>query len=169
MRMGRRFAVWSVVAVILFTVALVLWVRQSGGADSGLLQRQVLSIGADLRAPGDENTLTVATSSSQLAQHIRYEVQQDLLAGKSKSQIVTALVSEYGPQVLAAPPARGFGIWVWALPVGFVVAGGVLVWMVLGKSTSLQPVNGWTGSGTRGSDGRSDSDADVEDRLRDYL
>jgi cytochrome c-type biogenesis protein CcmH len=55
-----------------------------------------------------------------------------IAAGDTKSEIKAKLVAQFGEQVLAAPPKKGFNLLAWLLPVvGIVVAAavlGVLAW-----------------------------------------
>ncbi|MBX5437144.1 MAG: cytochrome c-type biogenesis protein CcmH [Alicyclobacillaceae bacterium] len=98
-------------------VAAIWWFSAGPGpSDSSTLQSQVLAVASQLRAPGDHNTMTVATSSLPQAQHMRYEIQQALLAGETADDVKRMMVQEYGVGVLAAPPVRGWGSLVWVLP-----------------------------------------------------
>jgi cytochrome c-type biogenesis protein CcmH/NrfF len=56
----------------------------------------------------------------------------DLIAkGQTKKQIKDALVAQYGPQVLANPPANGFSLSAYLVPVLAVVAALVLLALAL--------------------------------------
>ena len=60
----------------------------------------------------------LALSSSPMAERMRRFIRSRLAAGEESSTIERELVDEFGPAVLAEPPARGFGLLVWLLPVG---------------------------------------------------
>jgi cytochrome c-type biogenesis protein CcmH/NrfF len=105
-----------IVIAVAASLAMSRWVLQTDAS----LQEQVLAIAAQLHAPGDQNTMTVATSSLTLAQHMRYQIQQDLLQGMTSSQILQQMVQTYGPSVLAAPSFRGFGRVAWLIPWVFL-------------------------------------------------
>ena len=47
---------------------------------------------------------------------MREAIRQRLASGESRQQIVDAFVSDYGPQVLNAPPRRGFLAAAWLVP-----------------------------------------------------
>jgi cytochrome c-type biogenesis protein CcmH len=73
---------------------------------------------------------TLDQSSSPAAQQIKTFISQRIAAGDSKNQIKDKLVAEYGPQILAAPPKKGFDLLAWLLPIVGVL-GGALVLAVL--------------------------------------
>jgi cytochrome c-type biogenesis protein CcmH len=73
---------------------------------------------------------TLDQSSSPAAQQIKTFISQRIAAGDSKDQIKDTLVAEYGPQILAAPPKKGFDLLAWLLPIVGVL-GGALVLAVL--------------------------------------
>ena len=56
-------------------------------------------------------------SSSPAADRIRAFIRREIAAGKTKSEIKAALVDQFGEGVLAAPPARGFNLLAWLLPL----------------------------------------------------
>ncbi|MCL6548758.1 MAG: cytochrome c-type biogenesis protein CcmH [Alicyclobacillus sp.] len=123
-RAGRVAAAAAVACAVAAAAWVSLWTASGARrtADSGSLQSQVLAIAAQLRAPGDHNTMTVATSSLPQAQHMRYEIQQYLLAGRSPEAVKRLLVQEYGPQILAAPAWRGWGGIAWVAPWAVLAA-----------------------------------------------
>ena len=47
---------------------------------------------------------------------IRPIIEKEIAEGKDETTILQDLAIRYGVQVLAAPPARGFGLTVWILP-----------------------------------------------------
>ena len=65
---------------------------------------------------------TLAMSSSPIADRMRAFIRTRIAAGDTKGEIKAKLVDEFGQEVLAAPPARGFNILAWALPIAFAAA-----------------------------------------------
>jgi cytochrome c-type biogenesis protein CcmH/NrfF len=45
------------------------------------------------------------------------EVEQRVASGESDSLILQSFVQEYGPQVLVVPPAKGFDLTAWLMPI----------------------------------------------------
>jgi cytochrome c-type biogenesis protein CcmH len=67
----------------------------------------------------------LVVSQSPVANQERAFIQQQIAAGKSKSQIKAALVEEYGDQVLAEPGGDGFDATLWIVPIVLVLLGAV--------------------------------------------
>ena len=53
-------------------------------------------------------------------------------AGVSKAEVERQLLARWGDQLLQAPRAEGFGLFAYAVPIGAMLAGGVLVALALG-------------------------------------
>ena len=64
----------------------------------------------------------LALSHSPIAERIRQFIRARLAAGESSQAIERDLVDQFGPAVLASPPARGFGLLAWLIPVGGLIA-----------------------------------------------
>lgn len=161
----------SVILGILLVVAIgaAVIITRTQISDNGSLQEHVLSIAAQLHAPGDENTITVATSSLSTAQHIRFEIQQDLLAGMNRNQVLDAMQQEYGPSVLAAPSFSGFGSVVWAIPVVVLVGLLMIAGYMLRANGGTRTKTVAPGKVERGTDVVSDEELLRDERLQDYL
>jgi cytochrome c-type biogenesis protein CcmH len=78
---------------------------------------------------------TLDQSSSPAARQIENFISQRIAAGDSKNQIKDRLVAEYGPQILAAPPKKGFNLLAWLLPFAGLF-GGALVLAALARRWS---------------------------------
>lgn len=70
----------------------------------------------------------LALSNAPIARRIRAFISTRIAAGDTKSEIKDKLVAEFGEGVLAAPPARGFNLLAWVLPI----AGALVSLVVLG-------------------------------------
>ena len=60
-------------------------------------------------------------------------IEQEIAGGQSESQIVQSFVDQYGEQVLASPPKRGFNLVAWVTPFVAILVGGVVVYIALKK------------------------------------
>ncbi len=56
-------------------------------------------------------------------QEMKAVIQKDIAAGKDETTILQDLAIQYGVQVLAAPPKKGFNLAVWILPGIGLLAG----------------------------------------------
>ncbi len=63
-------------------------------------------------------------------QEMKAVIQKDLAAGKDETAILQDLAIQYGVQVLAAPPQKGFNLTAWILP-GLGLLAGLAVAVVL--------------------------------------
>jgi cytochrome c-type biogenesis protein CcmH len=75
---------------------------------------------------------TLDQSSSPAARQIEAFISRRIAAGDSKQEIKDRLVADYGPQILAAPPKKGFDLLAWLLPIAGLLGGalvlGLLAW-----------------------------------------
>ena len=125
-------------------------------------ERPTLSeLEGEVMCPTCETTLD--QSNSPIANRMRAFVRERIEAGDSKSEIKAALVDEFGEQVLASPPKRGFNLLAWVLPfVG--LAAGALVLAVAARrwSRSREPAPAAAPAG-------APLDADLERRVDEEL
>jgi cytochrome c-type biogenesis protein CcmH len=70
---------------------------------------------------------TLEQSSSPAAKQVERFIVARIDAGDSKGEIRDALVDEYGSRILAAPPAEGFDLLAWVLPIAGALAGALLL------------------------------------------
>jgi cytochrome c-type biogenesis protein CcmH len=112
----RRWWPWIGLVVVVAVALAIGSQRQSHQT----LQQRTLSIAGAVRCPlcvGE----TAAQSNIPASVEIRAVIRQELLAGDSRSQILSHLVASYGPGILEKPPARGINWLLWVLPVGGVI------------------------------------------------
>jgi cytochrome c-type biogenesis protein CcmH len=70
---------------------------------------------------------TLELSNAPIAERMRSFIRARIAAGDTKSEIKRKLVADFGEQVLASPPKRGFNLLAWVLPPVLVVAAGVIL------------------------------------------
>ncbi len=73
----------------------------------------------------------LAVSQSPQADAERQFIRGLIARGETKAQIERALVGQYGPSVLALPPAHGFNLTIYVLPPAILVAGIAALALVL--------------------------------------
>lgn len=70
---------------------------------------------------------TLDQSSAPVAQRLRAYIRARIAAGDTKSEIKDRLVAQFGDQVLASPPRRGFNLLAWVLPPVLAIAAAAAV------------------------------------------
>jgi len=126
---ARRFPLWTALAVVL-VVALVVGSGVLSSSPPTPAQR-ASAIESSIRCPSCED-LSVAESSASTAVTVRATVTQLIAAGRTDQQIESYLVDRYGSSIVLDPPARGWSLLVWLVPVvgglaALVVLAGVLI------------------------------------------
>ncbi len=108
----------------------------SGGED---IEEQARAIASGLRCPVCQN-LSVADSTSELAQEMRALIRDQLRAGKRPEEIRAYFVSKYGEWILLSPTPRGVGLLVWVLPgLGALAGLGGAAWALTRWSRCSAP------------------------------
>jgi cytochrome c-type biogenesis protein CcmH len=86
---------------------------------------------AELVCPVCETTLD--QSNAPVAERMKTFIRVRIAAGDTEQEIKDALVEQFGPEVLAEPPAGGFGLLAWLLPLGALVGGAIAVALLVRK------------------------------------
>jgi cytochrome c-type biogenesis protein CcmH len=108
-------------AALLCSLALAIFLPIGAVAGSAQpvqedpLDRAVLDIAKDLRCTVCQNQ-PVSESNADLAKDMRQIIREQLIAGKSRAEIVEYFVARYGDYVLMKPPAARGGLLLWIAP-----------------------------------------------------
>ena len=103
------------------------------------LDRAVLEIAKDLRCAVCQNQ-PVAESNSDLAKDMRQIIREQLVAGKSRAEIVDYFVARYGDYVLMTPPTERAGLLLWIAPPLLLITLALLGWFFLRQRSHLSPL-----------------------------
>lgn len=91
-------------------------------------QKAFLELTAELRCPMCQNQ-SISDSNAMIALDLKRKVYDLVAEGKSKQEVIDYMKQRYGEFVHYHPPITPVTIWLWLLPVLFVlVASGVLVY-----------------------------------------
>lgn len=132
---ARRIPLWTLLGVAL-VAALVVGSGVLSSSPPTAAQR-ASAIESVIRCPSCED-LSVATSSAPTAVAVRDTVRQQVAAGRTDQQIEAYLVARYGSAIVLDPPARGWSLLVWLLPlVGGAVAVTVLVVVLVRRGAAV--------------------------------
>lgn len=113
-------------------------------------------LGHELMSPYCPGRTLATCPSPQAAELVQWIVAQEA-AGATQEQVIEMLVDRFGEDILGTPPAEGFTLWAYILPViGFALGGGIVVlvlWRVVrGGAASddpSQPLAAGSGSANR--------------------
>ncbi|MFK7872609.1 MAG: cytochrome c-type biogenesis protein CcmH [Oligoflexales bacterium] len=121
-----RLTVFCSVFLSVFALAEVIH-------DEGLSPEQAelyKDISYQLRCPTCTG-LSILESDAQFSLQIREAVREQVLAGRSRSDILDFFTVRYGLWILREPPKEGFHLLAWLLPIGILLVGGTLIWLLL--------------------------------------
>lgn len=128
----KRFAVFGLKLFVVFSIALtgITEVQASRNLTEGLSQKELelyKSISGDLRCPTCTG-LSILQSDAQFSIQMKEAVREQVLTGKSKSEIFDFFTERYGLWILREPPSEGFHLLAWLIPGLFLLTGPVLIW-----------------------------------------
>lgn len=134
---------WVTLALVL---SLILVPLSSSAAqnDSPITDDEVNALAEELYCPVCENVPLDVCPTKACAQW-RDLIREKMELGWDEKQIKAFFAEQYGDQVLAVPPRKGFNWLIYVLPPLVVLAGVVIVARVLRKpksaALSAQPIN----------------------------
>jgi cytochrome c-type biogenesis protein CcmH len=144
---------------LLFVIALVT----AGSAAASEQHPTLAELEDELVCPTCKTTL--AMSNAPVAERMRDFIRERIAAGDTKSEIKDKLVAQFGEGVLAAPPARGFNLLAWLLPIAGALAAVVAV-AFLARRWSRSRADASAGASA---DGGRPLDPDLERRVDEEL
>ncbi len=109
---------------------------------------------------------TLEMSSSPVADRMRAFIRARIAAGDTKSEIKRKLVAEFGEEVLAAPPKRGFNLLAWVLPLAGLLAAALAVAVIARRWLRSRDD---TAPFDPGANGRAPLDPQLERRVDEEL
>ena len=116
-----------VLSFVLGSVVSPAWAEEAQPASADpVLEARVHALSLKLRCLVCQNQ-SIAESDADLAQDLRQQVREQLLAGKTEAQIKDFMVARYGDFVLYEPPLKGTTILLWGAPLVLLLSG--LVWL----------------------------------------
>ena len=115
-----RNLAWLIVPAIALAIIVVgLWPGDEAAADP---EARAYHLAISLKCPICAGE-SLAGSQTDLAKDLRTRIDDEIAAGRTDDEIIDMFVANYGEQVLLDPPSTGWGIVLWAVPLGILVAG----------------------------------------------
>jgi cytochrome c-type biogenesis protein CcmH/NrfF len=87
-------------------------------------------VAKDLRCPTCTG-LSILESDASFSVQIKEQVHEQMKLGKSKDDILKFFVQRYGPWILREPPKEGFNLLAWGVPIGILILGPILIWLLI--------------------------------------
>jgi cytochrome c-type biogenesis protein CcmH len=160
----RRFPLWTLLGAVL-VAALVVGSGALSSSPPTAAQRAA-AIETVVRCPTCED-LSVAQSSAPTAVAVRAAVTQQIAQGRTDGQIKDYLVARYGASIVLDPPATGWSLLVWLLPLA---GGAVAVALLVAVLVRRRRLGGGYGDGGAAVDaGRGPMAPEVADERRRFL
>ena len=125
---GARGSHRALLFLLLILALVVVALPATARADA--LDDQVRAIAKQLRCPVCAGE-TVADSNAEVSVQMRGIIREKLQQGETPDQIKAYFVARYGESILAEPPARGFTLGVWLMPILALIVGLGIVGAVL--------------------------------------
>jgi cytochrome c-type biogenesis protein CcmH len=124
MRESRRGLLWLIVPVVALVVIIVaLWPGDEAVADP---EARAYNLAISLKCPICAGE-SLAGSQTDLAKDLRARIDEEIADGRTDEEIVDSFVAAYGEQILLDPPSTGWGVVLWAAPLGVLVIGLVAI------------------------------------------
>ena len=80
---------------------------------------------------------SIADSPVGLAEDLRRDVREQIIAGKTDAQIRDSMVARYGNVILFRPPFQPSTAWVWLFPFLLLIIGGYIGFRVVRQRKAL--------------------------------
>lgn len=103
------------------------------GVDT-LLDARAKTVSSRLRCPVCQGE-SIQDSPAELSAQMRTLVREQIVKGKTDAEIFDYFVQKYGQWILLEPKAEGINLIVYWVPVLFLLAGGLGLWMVVRRWT----------------------------------
>src|SRR4051794_10169979 len=123
---ARHAAAHEVMRRLLATLTIAFLLAPTAAATAACPKTSLADVEDEVMCPICGVPLGLATESPQ-ARRERAFIQREAEACKSKQQIKTELVAQFGDRVLALPPGKGFNVVAYAVPIGVVLLGAAAI------------------------------------------
>lgn len=128
----RRLARLVVPAVAVAVIVVGLWPSDAPASP----EARAYALATSLKCPICAGE-SIAASQTDLAGDLRELISDEIAAGSTDQQIRAMFVASYGEQVLLDPPAGGWGIALWAVPLAIAVVGGIAIYGLRRRPSEL--------------------------------
>jgi cytochrome c-type biogenesis protein CcmH len=134
--MHWRASVLALLSALLLGVAIPSAAFDIESMPTPEMQRRYDGLTHELRCMQCQNQ-SIADSPVGLAEDLRRDVREQIIAGKTDEQIRDSMVARYGNIILFRPPFTPSTAWVWVLPFLLLLSGVFVAVRIVRKRTAL--------------------------------
>jgi len=131
-----RASVLALLSALLLGVAIPSAAFDIESMPTPEMQRRYDGLTHELRCMQCQNQ-SIADSPVGLAEDLRRDVREQIIAGKTDAQIRDSMVARYGNIILFRPPFTPSTAWVWVLPFLLLLFGVFVAVRIVRKRTAL--------------------------------
>lgn len=142
MKTGARLFAASLVTLVMFALA-ALSPRMTSVADAAVSPKTTVQETSEALTCQCGCGLTVANCNHpqcSFSVPLRTQIEGMIARGMTRAQIVAFFRAQYGEKILSAPTTQGFNLLAWVMPFVALIAGGVLIFLSLGRWRSPSPL-----------------------------
>jgi len=136
LKMHWRASVLALLSALLLGVAIPSAAFDIESMPTPEMQRRYDGLTHELRCMQCQNQ-SIADSPVGLAEDLRRDVREQIIAGKTDAQIRDSMVARYGNIILFRPPFTPSTAWVWVLPFLLLLVGVLIAVRIVRHRTTL--------------------------------
>jgi cytochrome c-type biogenesis protein CcmH len=122
-------------SIFVFVIPASYAVEENFAFDDEDKRALFIELGNELRCPKCQNQ-NVADSNAVVAKDMTLKVYELVQQGQSKAEIIDYMKQRYGDFVHYKPPVTAVTLWLWLLPLIFIVCGALFMFL-LGKKNQV--------------------------------
>lgn len=123
---------------LLISLAVSVWAGEATPlAADPAIEKRMLNLAEELRCVVCQNE-SLAASNAELAQDLRREIREQMVAGMSDKEVLDYLTIRYGDFVLFRPPFKPVTYLLWLGPPLFLGFGALLGYLTLKKRRAFK-------------------------------
>jgi cytochrome c-type biogenesis protein CcmH len=131
-----RAAVLAWVGILLLGISLSAAAFDIEAMPTPAMQKRYDAMIHELRCMQCQNQ-SIADSPVGLAEDLRRDVREQIIAGKSDAEIRDSMVKRYGNVILFRPPFEASTAWVWLAPFLLLIVGGFVAVRIVRQRASM--------------------------------
>ncbi|GAA0855920.1 cytochrome c-type biogenesis protein [Aliiglaciecola litoralis] len=116
----------SLIFILVLLCSAAFATEEAYHFDDPAKQKLFLELTQELRCPQCQNQ-NIADSDAMIAVDLRRKVHELLQQGKSREQVMEFMIARYGNFVTYNPPVTAVTVWLWLLPLLFVIGAATFV------------------------------------------